>query len=157
MIRFIAAIDSAYGIADDKGIPWLGLLPTDMRQYREKIRGFPIIMGYGHYVELTKPYPESLNYVATKGTDKLLPGFIAVTDAHAFFEAFEGDIWNIGGAQLYETTLDLADELYLTRVNGDYGCTKFFPHFESNFVRKVKSPIQEENGIMFSFEKWIRK
>lgn len=156
MIRFIAAIDEKRGIANDKGIPWLGKLPTDVKQYREHIHGSPIIMGLGHYLELNKPYPDSDNYVAAPADFELAPGFSLVTDAHAFLQEFEGDIWNIGGAMLYESTLDLADELYLTRLQCDFGCTKFFPAFKDDFTPVDVTPQQVENGITFSFERWVR-
>ncbi len=156
MIRFIAAIDEKRGIANDKGIPWLGKLPTDVKQYREHIHGSPVIMGLGHYLELNKPYPNSDNYVAAPADFELSPGFSLVTDAHEFLQQFEGDIWNIGGAMLYESTLDLADELYLTRLKDDFGCTKFFPAFEKDFKLAKRSNAQQENGINFCFERWIR-
>ena len=157
MIRFIAAIDDKRGIANDKGIPWLGKLPTDVKQYREHIHGYPVIMGLGHYNELQQPYPDSDNYVAVLGDAPLRAGFTLVSDAHDFLSKFAGDIWNIGGALLYDSTLDLADELYLTRLKGDFGCTKFFPAFEETFKRVEATPIQEENGITFHFERWVKK
>lgn len=155
MIRFIAALDDKRGIADDHGIPWLSKLPTDMAQYRAKIYGQPVIMGYNHYMELTRPYPGSDNYVATSKTE-LQDGFVAVADAYQFLAQFEGDIWNIGGAQLYASTIDLADELYLTRVDRDFHCTKFFPPFEREFKCIETSARQSENEITFHFERWVR-
>jgi dihydrofolate reductase len=157
MIRFIAAIDEKYGIADDRGIPWLGKLPTDSAQYHQKIRGFPVIMGFGHYKELKHPYPDSENYVATTSEEPLLPGFIAVPDAHQLLEDFQKDIWNIGGALLCESTMDLAGELYITRLERDFNCTKFFPQFETDFKRVETSAPQTENGIVFHFERWVRQ
>lgn len=156
MIRFIAAVDDKLGIADEHGIPWLGKLPTDIKQYREHIYGQPVIMGLGHYNELKEPYPQSDNYVAVLGDVPLKPGFTLVQDAHEFLANFAGDIWNIGGAMLYDSTLDLADELYLTRLKGDFSCTKFFPEFEKSFKRVEVTNVQAENGISFHFEKWVK-
>lgn len=156
MIRFIAALDDNQGIANDHGIPWMGKIPADVKQYREHIYGFPVIMGLGHYYELNEPYPNSDNYVAVLGDEPLKAGYNRVSDAHDFLTQFKEDIWNIGGALLYSSTLDLADELYLTRVQGEYGCTKFFPQFDKDFTRVESSPVQEENGISFHFERWVR-
>jgi|GEM_PF-2825817 len=38
-------------------------------------------------------------------------GIIAVKNAVGFLKRFEKDIWVIGGAKLYELTIDLVNEL----------------------------------------------
>lgn len=159
MIRFIAAVDNKLGIADDHGIPWAGQLPTDVQYYRDSIkRADNILMGFGMYREMKKPYETvGKNYVATRSGTELMEGFEAVTDAYSFLENFQGDIWNVGGAVLFESTLDLADELYITRIEKDFNCTKFFPKFENTFELVDQSKPQTENGINFWFETWRPK
>lgn len=156
MIRFIAAIDEKRGIANDKGIPWIGKIHGDTEYYRAKVKGFPVIMGEGLYKELSAPYPESTNYVVT-GQTSLRPGFSIVKDPHQFLEDFNGDIWDLGGAMLYATTIDLADELYLTQLKGDFKCTKFFPEFKQDFEMISETEPKEENGIKYTFQVWKRK
>lgn len=157
MIKLIAAIDNKRGIADEQGIPWQGQLPTDVKYYHEKLKTADILMGTGVYKEISKPYPGVKNYVATREQHPhLSTGFIPVTDAHEFLKDRQGDIWNIGGAILFETTFDLADELYLTRIDKDFHCTKFFPYFEDQFELINKTMPQTENGITFHFEVWRR-
>lgn len=159
MIRFIAAIDSRNGIADEHGIPWQGRIPTDVKYYREKLKTGTILMGYGLYKELSDPYPGEINYVATLDKqEKLRAGFEPVYDAREFLEKHKTeDIWNAGGALLFQSTIDLADELYLTRLDQDFNCTKFFPDFEADFARVSQSDPHTENGITFVFEVWARK
>ncbi|MBI1857353.1 dihydrofolate reductase [Candidatus Saccharibacteria bacterium] len=212
MIRFIAAIDDKRGIANDHGIPWQGKIPSDVRYYRDKLRTATILMGYGLYQELTKPYPGVSNYVATYEQNEVLKsGFEPVYDARRFLldlpkapptpdqlisadsglssldvakatspsvkplsaradlpwerailrksslENTQGDVWNIGGAVLFASTFDMADELYLTRLQGDFGCTKFFPEFEDKFERTSSGEPITENDITFHFEVWKRK
>lgn len=157
MIRFIAAIDTNRGIADDHGIPWQGKIPGDVRYYHEKISTGTILMGYGLYIELTHPYPGGINYVASKKDEELRPGFALIHDAHKFQEETEGDIWNLGGAGLFSSTFDQADELYITQLNQDFQCTKFFPEFKDKFVLKSESDPITENGIAYTFQVWSRK
>lgn len=158
MVRCIAAVDEKRGIADEHGIPWQGKIHGDVVYYREKIKGTPVIMGYGLYKELSHPYPQSANYVAVSGTsEKLRPGFETVEDAHAFLENFDGDIWNLGGALLFSSTLDLADELYITQLKGDFKCTKFMPTYKDEFELVSSSEPQTENSITYTFEVWKRK
>lgn len=158
MIRMIAAVDSKLGIANDHGIPWQGKVPTDVKYYETKIRNGIKLMGYGLYKELTKPMPEGVNYVAILDKqEKLKPGFEPVYDAREFLKNTKGDIWNLGGALLFASTLDLADELYLTRLDHDFKCTKFFPEFEKDFKLAEQSEPVTENGITLKFEKWVRR
>jgi dihydrofolate reductase len=159
MIRCIAAIDTKRGIADDHGIPWQGKVPSDIKYYRDKVisSGDPVIMGYGLYRELTRPYGKAENFVASREASDLREGFQQVTDAHAFLEKVEGDIWNLGGAMLFESTIDLADELYLTLLDQDFHCTKFFPTYEDKFELVSESEPIVENGITMRFTIWKRK
>lgn len=156
MIRFIAAIDKKYGLADEHGIPWQGRLPSDVKYYHDKIRGTTTLIGYGMYKELRKPLVNKVNYVASSRDATLKAGFILVQDAEAFLKAAENDVWVLGGAALFKSTLHLADELYLTRIDADFSCTKFFPAFESEFIRSEVSASNVENGLTFKFEVWQR-
>tara|TARA_B110000503_G_C7164851_1_gene421386 strand:- start:77 stop:418 length:342 start_codon:yes stop_codon:yes gene_type:complete len=40
---------------------------------------------------------------------------------------FEFPVWIIGGAQLVEYCLDIIDEIWLSRIGGEYDCDTFLP------------------------------
>lgn len=158
MIRFIAAIDSKRGMADDKGIPWD--LPTDKVYYRNRVHSGVVMMGMGTYNETRSMPGNKTQLVATRNDVKLRPGFKAVTDAHKFLDnarSRDEDIWVIGGPGLFATTLDLADELYLTLIEQDFHCTKFFPEYQSLFELAGQGDQETENGLKFRFTTWRRK
>ena len=157
MIRFIVAIDNKKGLANEHGIPWQGKLPTDVAYFRSKTIGGNVMMGYGWYTEQQKPLPERRNLVATTKDEKLRPGFETVHDARQFIKDFKEDLWVGGGAALFASTLDLADELYLTKIDADFNCTKFFPEYENDFELVSETEPQTENGITFRFTVWKRK
>jgi dihydrofolate reductase len=157
MIRFIAAIDSKRGIADEHGIPWQGKVPTDVRQFRDKTTGSAVMMGRGWYVEQKLPLPNRRNLVATTKPEILRDGFELVTDARKFLQETTDDIWVGGGAGLFASTLDLADELYITQLDQDFHCTKLFPEFKDKFTLSEESQPITENGITYTFQLWQRK
>ncbi len=157
MIRSIVALDSKRGLADDHGIPWQGKIPSDTKYYRAKLTAGTLLMGYGMYKEITKPYPGGTNYVATDSDEELRPGFEAVSDARKFLQEASGDVWNLGGAGLIASTLDLIDELYITQLEGDFGCTKFMPVYQQDYIKISESDPLTENGITFRFTVWCRK
>jgi|SRR5665213_417182 len=154
MIRFIAAIDSKLGMANDQGIPWQGKVPSDVAYFRDKTVGSVVLMGYGTYKEFSSPLPERTNVVASSKDVSLSPGFQLTNDARQFLLSATGDIWVIGGPGLFAQTLDLVNELYLTRIEGDFGCTKFFPEFIDMFEEVSSTEPITENGISLHFEIW---
>ncbi|HUP26396.1 MAG TPA: dihydrofolate reductase [Candidatus Limnocylindrales bacterium] len=156
MIRFIAALDSKRGIANEQGIPWQGKIPADVKYYHQKIKGAATIMGYGMYTELSKPLVNPTNFVASQRGVKLRDGFLLVEDATEFLQKTQEDVWVLGGAALFASTLDLADELYLTQLHADFDCTKFFPIFQPGFTLVQKGADLTQNGITFHFEVWKR-
>jgi dihydrofolate reductase len=154
MIRFIAAVDSKLGMANDNGIPWQGKVPSDVAYFRDKTLGSAVLMGCGTYKEFTAALPGRRNIVASSKVISLFPGFELASNAREFLLSSTDDIWVIGGPGLFAQTLDLASELYLTRIEGDFGCTKFFPGFSGKFKIKSSSDRVTENGISFHFEVW---
>lgn len=157
MIRAIAAIDEQRGIANDSGIPWQGRIPTDVAYFREKTSGSAVMMGYGWYVEQKDPLPNRRNLVAIDFEEDLREGFERVDDARDYLKKADFDIWVGGGAGLFESTLDLIDELYITQLKGTYGCTKFFPEFKDKFELVSESKPHTEGDITFIFQVWKRK
>ena len=155
MIRAILAIDEKRGLANEQGIPWN--LPSDRAYVREKTWCGSLLMGYGTYAEFTKPLPGRRNLVVTNDPNKINPGFEAVTDLQKFMSMPPENLWVFGGANLFAQTIDAIDELYITQLKGDFGCTKFFPPYEQKFKLVTRSEPHHENGISFHYEIWRRK
>lgn len=56
----------------------------------------------------------------------------------------------IGGGQIFQQALPLADKLYLTIVEGDYNCDTFFPDY-SEFKKVVYEEQKESEGHKYKF------
>jgi dihydrofolate reductase len=156
MIRAIAAMDDRLGLATDNGIPWH--VPADVEHFRSAIASTDVLMGYATYLEFEKPLPDCTNFVATRRGSALRHGFVPVADLDSFLSVRAGDeLWVIGGATLYEATLPAVEELHLTRVEGDFACTKFFPPFEQEFILAddVPSPPVAASPAI-RFQTWRR-
>jgi dihydrofolate reductase len=156
VIRAIAAVDDQLGLSTDTGIPWS--VPADVAHFRSETASTDVLMGYATYQEYARPMPGGTNYVATGRTGLLRTGFTPIADADTFLrERGPADIWNIGGASLFAATLALVQEIHLTRIAGEYGCTKFFPPFEAEFAL-VSEEASAASGDTpaFSFQVWRR-
>lgn len=157
MIKAIVAADDKLGIATDKGIPWD--LPTDKAYFREQTTGSPILMGYRMYQELEQPLPDRQNLVAVRPDTQLRPGFFGAENITALLDEYQNSpatLWIVGGAALYQKLLDRTQTIYITRVQGDFSCSKFFPSFEEYFKLMNKAKPITENGLTFHYEVWER-
>jgi dihydrofolate reductase len=155
VIRFIAAIDARRGVASDKGIPWH--LPGDSAYFRQQTSTGLIVMGWATYVEFATPLHERTNFVLTSKPEPVRDGFVPVSGLDQVITDHPDDeIWVIGGAAVFASTLWRANELYLTQVEADFHCTKFFPAYDDQFTRFNESETHEEGGVRYRFEKWRR-
>jgi dihydrofolate reductase len=155
MIRVAAAIDDKRGLATDKGIPWK--LPGEQAHERQETKGGNILMGYNTYLEFKVAPPDRNWFVVTDRDHSVREGFTPVLDLKAFMEHPPEKLWLFGGAGVFAQTIDYAEELYLTRVDGDFHCTKFFPEFEDEFELVEQGEPKTENGTTFRYETWKKK
>lgn len=154
MIRAIAAIDNKRGIAANGVIPWQ--IPEDVAYFREQTEHSTVIMGWATYLEFAAPLPNRRNIVVSRTEQPVRDGFELVTDVEEFLQKTTGDIWIIGGAGLFETTLQFCDELYLTHVVGDFHCDRFFPPYENEFKLARESEIKTSGQHQFQFRVFKR-
>lgn len=115
-------------------------------------------MGYKTYTEFRQPLSDRVNYVVTRpGTEELREGFLKLEDPNHFLRDSVEDVWVIGGGGVFKQTLDEADELCITQLEGSYDCTVFFPEYDKKFILDHESEPYTENGITFRFQVWKRK
>jgi len=153
MIKIIVAVDSKMGIADEHGLPWN--VEADKKYYREKIKNSDILMGRGVYDELQEPPSSGNNYVLTH-LEVVREGFKKVDRIDDVIND-SNDLWVIGGENVYQQMLEYTDQIYITRIQGDFKCTKFFPEFEKDFILSSSTDYENEDGIDFKFEIYNRK
>ena len=63
MLSFVWAEDQQHGIGIDGHLPWN--LPADLKHFKEKTIGHPIIMGRKTFASLPHPLPERKHIVLT--------------------------------------------------------------------------------------------
>ena len=62
----------------------------------------------------------------------------------------EKEVFIIGGGQIFQQALPLADKLCLTIVEGDYNCDTFFPDY-SEFKKVISEESKESEGYKYKF------
>lgn len=103
-------------IGRDNGIPWR--LPEDQARFKELTMGHTVVMGRLTWESLpakVRPLPGRRNVVVTRQADYVAQGATVVDGLEAALG--EGDVWIIGGAQLYALALPLATRCEVTEVD----------------------------------------
>lgn len=151
-INLIAAVSENNVIGKDGKLPWH--ISADMRRFRELTTGNTVIMGRKTFESIGRPLPNRYNIVITSNREFVAEGCIV---AHSLEEALEkarengqGNIFIIGGGQVYEGAIGVADRLVLTRVHGLFPGDTFFPDY-SEFQNELSREAREEDGLKFEF------
>lgn len=106
-------------------------LPADLRHFKELTMGHSIVMGRRTFESFPKgALPGRQNIVITRNRHYHPQG---VTVVHSVSEALAaatlpGDVFIIGGAQIYAATFQQVETLYMTRLHATFdGADAFFP------------------------------
>ena len=167
----IAAFDSRYGIGKNGQLPWN--LPSDLKHFKEitcavsdPTKKNAVIMGRKTWESLPakfRPLPGRVNVVLSKAGLPDLPS--GVLCFRSLDEALNGltrpiieKVFVIGGEQIYAHAMEHPScrKLYVTHVQGEYGCTAFFPPISRKFSPVAASEPQTEGGIILHFSEYSR-
>lgn len=162
-IAAIVAMDSERVIGADNSLPWH--LPEDLKHFKSLTQGGAVMMGRKTYDSLpakSRPLPGRVNIVCTRSPQTVdpHPQVRVISNPRGFLEQIRSNeqalasdrLWVAGGATIYSETMDLWDELYLTRIHSTHSGDAFFPPFEEMF-----DLLEREEREGFSFERYARK
>ena len=144
MLFHIVAVANHRVIGKANQLPWH--FPKDLQHFKATTLGQTVIMGLKSFESLgCKALPGRTNFILDHTCAKPYPGqtfFSTVDEAlknvktpHAFI---------IGGAQLYRTTIDRVDGIYLTRIHADFEGDVLYPEIPAAFTEKKKLKIQDD-------------
>ena len=122
----IVATDLQRGIGINNALPWH--LPEDLAHFKRSTSGHAVVMGRKTFESIGRPLPNRRNIVVSRNPAWRHAGVETV----ASLEAAQGllgqqDAFIIGGAQIYQQALPLADKLIVTEIQQTFACDAFFP------------------------------
>lgn len=154
-VTFIVAVAKNGVIGKDGALPWH--LPGDLKRFKARTSGHPVIMGRKTYASIGKPLPGRTNVVITRDREFAAPGIVVAHDPRAALDEARSAPGNdecfvIGGAEIYRSLLDHADRIELTRVDLDVeGDTHFdVPSTGWREVATEPPTIDERSGLRWS-------
>lgn len=161
MITIIVAMDEQRGIGKDNQLLWH--LPKDLKHFKEITSGHPVIMGRKTYESIGKPLPNRTNIVVSRKNDWFEEGILIVgslKEAIKFAKKIDENIFIIGGGNIYEQTIELADKLEVTLVETTRNADTFFPTIEEKIWIKtdeIHHKKDEKNEYDFCFQTYERR
>jgi dihydrofolate reductase len=153
MNRLIVALDRKRGLARKGILPWH--IPEDEKYFTDqtKTHGGNVLTGGTTFRHTYHgPLADRQNFILTHDPTPI-PGVTLVHDLKEFLANFKDkDLWIAGGATVFEQVMNsgYADELYLTRIDADFGCDQFFPDYNDYKLVKESDP-REQNGFRFTY------
>ncbi|WP_295161953.1 dihydrofolate reductase [uncultured Brachyspira sp.] len=164
IVSLIAAVDSKNGIGLNGKMPW-GYIKEDMQFFRSKTQGHAVIMGRVTFDSLdSKPLPKRKNIVISSSVNnELLNRYDNLFYDSSFEDAVSklllekhNQIFIIGGESIYKRALDYADRVYLTHINKNYSCSRFFPEIDKTLFNSNKLKTFFYNDINVDIIEYIR-
>lgn len=133
-----------------------------MAFFRRTTTGHPVLMGRKTFESFgSRPLKNRINIVLTRSKDYAPEGAeIAHSVEEALSRHLNGDVYVIGGEEIYRQLLPAADRIMLTEIEHDFTGDAFFPEFpESNWqlVDSVKGLENEENPYCYYFRTYARR
>ena len=154
MISIIAAVDEGGAIGKGNALPWH--LPADLRWFKQKTLGKPVIMGRETCESIGKPLPGRTNIVLSRAWTTAPAGFVLArsSDEALRLAGSASEAMIAGGAQVFAEFLPRAHRIYLTEVHHRFDGDTFFPKLDrSKWVEQHREeyPRDEKNPYSMSF------
>lgn len=141
-VTLVAAYAADRVIGDHGRIPWH--LPDDFAHFKATTMGGVLVMGRATYDSIGRPLPGRTTVVLTRDPDWSADGVLV---AHSLSEALQlaaeqpGEVYIVGGTQVYAQALPLATHQILTEVDLAPEGDAHYPEFDpAEWVETRREP-----------------
>jgi len=160
LLSLITAMDSNRLIGKNNSLPWH--LPADLAFFKATTMGKPVIMGRKTFASIGKALPGRQNIVVTRDSNFDAPDCEVASSIDAAIAIADDteEVMLIGGASLYQQTIDKADMIYLTLIHHEFKGDTWFPEINPEFWKLVSQDdfeADEKNPFAYSLVKYLRE
>ncbi len=153
MIIGIVAVDRNGAIGKGGKLPWH--YSADMKFFKETTTGNACVMGYKTWLTLKKPLPNRLNIVLSRQSEIVSQdGVVVVRDVESVLSLardLKGDLFVIGGEQVYRSFLPYIEKWIVTEVPLTIeGADAFVPeNYLAGFTKSDSKQINENLKVSY--------
>ena len=157
----IVAVAENNAIGKDNQLLWH--LSDDLKRFKSLTSGHHIIMGRKTFESFPKPLPNRTHVVITKQEDYKVPhGIIVVNSLKNALDVAKEDNqpFIIGGGEIYNQSLEVANKIELTRVHHNFEADTFFPKIDNSIWKETSNMYHKKdakNEFDYSFISYTRK
>lgn len=159
MITLIAAAAENNALGKDNQLVWH--LPDDFKRFKQITSGHYIIMGRKTFESFPKPLPNRTHVIITRQKNYKVDGCIVVNSIEDAIKVcpIDEEVFIIGGADIYNQSIDFADKIELTRVHANFEADAFFPDINLNnwkLIFEEKHVQDEKHNFDFTFQTFVK-
>lgn len=160
-ISLVAAIAKNNAIGKDNKLLWH--LSNDLKFFKAYTLGKVILMGRKTFESIGKrALPGRINAVISRDANINVENVLVFRNLEAALQHFKNteEVCIVGGAQMYQETLPMADLLILTRVDTSPEADVYFPEInwsEWKLVSQDERFADEKHAYNYTFQTYERK
>ena len=151
-ISIIVAYAANRVIGKDGRIPWH--LSEDLRRFRQLTMGHHIVMGRKTWESIGRLLPGRKHIIISRRPGYQVAGARVVDsiDAAIAEAGDDSEIFIIGGGEIFDVTLPIADRIEATEINRDFEGDTFFPEIAIGEWQETarESSIGQNGGLPYS-------
>lgn len=152
----VAIANQTHAICEEGNL--LFRISEDLKRFKKLTMNHPVIMGRKTFESIGKPLVGRENFVITRNKTLSYPGVVVCSSLDEAIEKAKpqanGEIFVIGGGEIYKLALTKTDRLYLTVIESSKEGDAHFPKYDTLFKKVVRREdrTDEKTGLKYS---WI--
>lgn len=158
-ISIIVAMDKNKLIGKNNQLPWR--LPADLAFFKKVTINNTVIMGRNTYESIGKPLTDRRNIIISTNKNLKIKGCEVFNNIEDALDASKTkEVFIIGGAKIWQQTIDKADKLYITKIEHTFTGDTYFPKYDENNWQEISSESHkkdEKNPHEYHFKTFTRK
>lgn len=160
-VTLIVAAGENDAIGKDNNLIWH--LSDDLKRFKDLTSGHYIIMGRKTFESFPSLLPNRTHVVISSQDNYKVPeGVVLVKSLEDALNIAKDDPqpFIIGGGQIYQQAMDIADKIELTRVHENFGADTFFPKIDKSKWKEVSNILHkkdDEHAYAFSYITYVRR
>ena len=160
-ISIIVAVAQDGVIGRNNKLIWR--LPDDLKRFKALTTGHCVVMGRKTYESIGRPLPQRTNIVVSRNVAFVAEGCTVVQDLEGALACARAtadeEVFVIGGGQIYQMTLALAQKMYVTEVKAAFEGDAFFPKIDLELWHETSRQAHatdDKHAVAFDFVTYER-
>ena len=156
MIYIIVAYDKNFAIGKDNKLAWNQ--PSDLKRFKQLTWGHTVVMGRKTFESIGRPLTNRNNIVISRQDTKI----DGIKTIHTIDEikSLDGDIFIIGGGEVYKNCIDFVDKIFATLIDCEIDSPDtWFPKIENQNwkVEYTSNHLKDDkNQYDYKFINWTK-